>query len=97
MIDVVIAGAGPSGLSAALCLAGVGRQVLVLDGGPWRGASSDAAHNLFTRDGATPSELRDSAGASRVEIPHNLDLFAARLTARWGHLPAVSCRLLRRA
>lgn len=69
MIDVVIAGAGPSGLSAALCLARVGRQVLVLDGGPWRGASSDAVHNLFTRDGATPPELRESALAQLRRYP----------------------------
>jgi thioredoxin reductase len=69
MIDVVIAGAGPSGLSAALCLARVGRQVLVLDGGPWRGASSDAMHNLFTRDGATVPELRESALAQLRRYP----------------------------
>lgn len=61
MIDVVIAGAGPGGLSAALCLARVGRQVLVLDGGPWRNSSSDVIHTFFTQDGATASDLRVSA------------------------------------
>ena len=61
MIDAVIAGAGPGGLSAALCLARAGRQVLVLDGGSWRNGTSDAIHNFFTRDGATPEELRATA------------------------------------
>lgn len=61
MIDVVIAGAGPGGLSAALCLGRAGRQVLVLDGGSWRNGSTDAIHNFFTRDGATPAELRAAA------------------------------------
>ncbi len=61
MIDAVIAGAGPGGLSAALCLARAGRPVLVLAGGSWRNGASDAIHNFFTRDGATPEELRVSA------------------------------------
>lgn len=69
MIDAVIAGAGPAGLSAALCLARVGRNVLVLEGGPWGNVSSDTIHNFFTRDGATPSELREAALSQLARYP----------------------------
>ena len=69
MIDAVIAGAGPGGLSAALCLGRAGRQVLVLDAGPWRNVSSGELHNFFTRDGATPAELRAAALAQLREYP----------------------------
>lgn len=65
MIDVVIAGAGPGGLSAALCLGRAGRQVLMLDAGPWRNVSSDAIHNFFSRDGVAPAELR-AAGLAQL-------------------------------
>lgn len=69
MIDVVVVGAGPSGLSAALCLARVGRQLLVLEGGPWANVSSDTVHNFFTRDGATPAQLREAALAQLGRYP----------------------------
>ena len=69
MIDAVIAGAGPGGLSAALCLARAGRQVLVADGGPWRNVSSGTLHNFLSRDGVTPAELRASALAQLQRYP----------------------------
>ena len=69
MIDVVIAGAGPGGLSAALCLARAGRQVLVADSGSWRNVSSDTLHNFFSRDGVAPAELRASALAQLARYP----------------------------
>jgi thioredoxin reductase len=61
MIDVVVIGAGPGGLSAALALARSGRETLLLDGGPWRNASAETIHNLVTRDGATGADLRTAA------------------------------------
>lgn len=55
--DVLIAGGGPAGLSAALLLGRSRRSTLICDGGQPRNAPSPAAHNLFTRDGAPPLEL----------------------------------------
>jgi thioredoxin reductase len=58
MYDVTIVGAGPAGLSAALSLGRMRRRVLVCDTGAGRNSVSHAAHNIFTRDGTPPSELR---------------------------------------
>ena len=69
IIDVVIAGAGPGGLSAALCLGRAGRQVLVLDSGSWRNVPSGAIHNFLSRDGVTADELRATALAQLRQYP----------------------------
>ncbi|MEM6327286.1 MAG: NAD(P)/FAD-dependent oxidoreductase [Bacteroidota bacterium] len=57
-LDVLIAGAGPAGLEAALVLARAGRSVAGGDGGPGRNAPAAHAYNVFTRDGTPPSDLR---------------------------------------
>lgn len=55
--DVVIAGGGPAGLSAALMLGRCRRSVLLCDAGQPRNASSRALHGFLTRDGTPPLDL----------------------------------------
>jgi thioredoxin reductase len=57
MYDVVIVGAGPAGLSAALVLGRCRRRVLICDAGQPRNAASKALHGYLTRDGISPLEL----------------------------------------
>jgi len=56
-LDVIIVGAGSTGLSAALLLGRSRKQVLVIDSGKPRNAVSHAANGFFSRDGIAPSEL----------------------------------------
>ncbi len=58
MLDVVIVGAGPAGLSAALILGRCRRSVLLCDNNQPRNARSRAVHGYLTRDGIAPYELR---------------------------------------
>jgi thioredoxin reductase len=60
-VEVVIVGAGPAGLSAALILGRCRRRVLVLDTGRPRNAASRGLHGFLTRDGVDPQQLRQIA------------------------------------
>jgi thioredoxin reductase len=57
MWDVIIVGAGPAGLNAALVLGRCRRRLLVCDTGKPRNAASRGLHGFLTRDGITPQEL----------------------------------------
>jgi thioredoxin reductase len=61
MFDVIIVGAGPAGLSAALILGRSRRRVLVCDTGRPRNAASRAMHGFLTRDGVPPAEFLEIA------------------------------------
>ena len=55
--DVVIAGAGPAGLSAALVLGRARRRVLLCDTGTPRSWASKEMHAYLSRDGTPPHEF----------------------------------------
>jgi thioredoxin reductase len=57
MLDVIIVGAGPAGLSAALILGRCRRRVLICDAGNPRNAASHGLHGFLTRDGIDPAEF----------------------------------------
>lgn len=57
LLDVLIVGAGPAGLSAALVLGRCRRQVLICDAGRPRNAASLGLHGFLTRDGIEPTEF----------------------------------------
>jgi thioredoxin reductase len=57
MFDVIIVGAGPAGLSAALMLGRSRRRVLVCDTGKPRNAAAHAVHGFLSRDGIAPREF----------------------------------------
>jgi thioredoxin reductase len=57
LYDVIIAGAGPAGLNAALVLGRCRRRVLVCNTGEHRNAASRALHGFLSRDGIDPREL----------------------------------------
>lgn len=59
--DVVIVGAGPAGLSAALVLGRCCRKVLLCDKGTPRSWASHAMHGYASRDGIPPTEFRKLA------------------------------------
>jgi len=61
MYDVIIVGAGPAGLSAALLLGRSRRRVLVCDTGRPRNAASRAMHGYLSRDGMPPLEFLATA------------------------------------
>jgi thioredoxin reductase len=63
--DVVIAGAGPAGLSAALVLGRARRRVLLCDTGTPRSWASKAMHAYLSRDGVPPQEF---LGLARREV-----------------------------
>src|SRR4051812_22140752 len=72
-VDVIIVGAGPAGLSAALVLGRCGRSTLIFDRGTPRSWASRRMHGFLTRDGIAPSEFfkaarKDLAQYRNVEI-----------------------------
>ena len=67
MYDVLVIGAGPAGLSAALMLGRCRRRVLVCDLGEPRNRQSRALHGYLTRDGIAPAEFNATGRAELTQ------------------------------
>jgi thioredoxin reductase len=67
--DVIIVGAGPAGLSAALVLARACRRVLVFDHGQPRNGSARALNGYLTRDGIAPHDFLAIAREELARYP----------------------------
>ena len=67
--DVVIAGAGPAGLSAALVLGRACRRVLLCDTGTPRSWSSKEMHAYLSRDGIVPQRFLEIARREALAYP----------------------------
>lgn len=63
MRDVIIIGAGPAGLQAALTLGRMHRTALVVDSGEYRNGPVLHMHNVVANDGTPPAEFRATARA----------------------------------
>jgi thioredoxin reductase len=67
--DVVIAGGGPAGLSAALVLGRARKRVFLCDAGVPRNAAAVGVHNFVTRDGISPHDFRAAAQVDLLAYP----------------------------
>jgi thioredoxin reductase len=80
LLDVIVVGAGPAGLSGALILGRCRRRVLVLDDGHPRNAAACALHGFLSRDGIAPGELLH-IGREQLRPYTTVELRHAEVTA----------------
>ena len=73
VVDAVVVGGGPAGLSAALVLGRARKRVLVVDSGRPANAASHAVGGLLAQGGVSPFELRRAGREQLVEHP-NVDM-----------------------
>jgi len=67
--DVVVAGAGPAGMSASLVLGRARRRVLLCDTGTPRSWASHRMYAYLSRDGVAPSSFRAKCRAQLARYP----------------------------
>ncbi|OUZ11192.1 pyridine nucleotide-disulfide oxidoreductase [Aeromicrobium sp. PE09-221] len=69
MFDVLVVGAGPAGLNAAMVLGRQRREVIVVDRGTPRNAPAEEMHMFLSRDGADPARLREIGRTELAAYP----------------------------
>lgn len=67
MRDVIIIGAGPAGLQAALTLGRMHRSALIIDSGEYRNGPVQHMHNVLANDGTAPADFRAVARSQLAE------------------------------
>lgn len=94
LVDVVVVGGGPAGLSAALVLGRSRRSVVVVDAGEPRNAPAAGMHNYLGHEGLPPREL---AAIGREEVARYgvrvVDGRVVAATAEDGHHPRFTLEL----
>jgi thioredoxin reductase len=78
--DVVIVGAGPAGLSAALILGRACRRVLLCDSGTPRSWAAKQMHGFLTREGIEPAAFRRAAHR-QLKLFKNVTFMPREVTA----------------
>ena len=85
VVDVLVIGGGPAGLSAALNLGRSLMRVVVIDADRPRNAATVNSHGFLTRDGVPPHELRKLAREELqaypdVDVRTRMRVFSLRRT-----------------
>ena len=81
-VEVAVIGGSNAGLSAALTLGRSRRSVAVIDDSHPRNAPAGHAHNVYTRDGTPPAELR-RIGREQL-APYDVHFFSSRVSRASG-------------
>lgn len=74
--DVIIVGGSYAGLSAALCMSRMRRQVLLIDSGNPSNKSAYSARNFLTHDGDDPENIRSLGRSELKKYPNCLQVTA---------------------
>lgn len=69
VLDCIVVGGGPSGLSASLTLGRARRKIALFDDGTNRNRVTQESHGFITRDGIRPQEFKDIALKELLNYP----------------------------
>jgi thioredoxin reductase len=83
VVDAVVVGGGPAGLSAASWLGRHRRSTLVVDAGEQRNRFTDHVHGVLGHEGTSPADLLDAARRDLAAYPH-VELRRGRVTGLSG-------------
>jgi thioredoxin reductase len=79
VLDCVVIGAGPAGMSAALMLGRARRNIAIFDDGTNRNRVSHESHGFITRDGISPQMFKELGMHDLLKYA-NISYFKARVT-----------------
>ena len=79
VLDCIVIGGGPSGLSASLTLGRARRKIALFDDGTNRNRVTQESHGFITRDGIKPQEFKDIALKELLNYP-SVSYFHATIT-----------------